>query len=558
MLSTLDASLRFDSRIYREVNKSIRLVLNNMKIEKKDHEVAFLEAGRSIDRKEVVAYWKDKGISEELKVFRPVVLRQEYPVFFYLSLVLSPNDPTVFMPSPFNYATKGSEGLVETIWLNPPSYSAKRQKSTPGGLLMNYTNPKNLTDRELSNWQEAGRVICHSLLNIGHSVRMKDEPQMGFQSLAHQQGQIVYIPNLKNLQENKNGISIQASRTVKSICTYDETYLGMASVLYVPLDFKDEFIDESASRNDTFAEAVAVFYSPVPNFWDSYLPSYLKGKKVNTSDYIRRQHWKDQRIEKLASKLGTKLSWLRNQIDHYNISKTMTTGNTIDLVKSFDRAFRDEGPAGFKVWASITHQLQTVLKYLTQETEDKSISLQEYITSLIRDRKSVVRDLRNRNMTEEETFRLVIITQNNDGKRYSYVDRLEILHELPTNIYVPLEDKIANFITQEPASNIKQYASKVTSVVFTLTDKYISIKYRQTTKPEAIKKLTGDLQGFKIYYSLLHGFPVPRKKSNHGIGIMLFNALTADMKINKRLYMSADGEKCWTEIWLPIKKKNHG
>ena len=122
MRSTLDSSLRFDSRIYRDVNKGINRILKKEKLRKRRNEKEFLSAGQDTPVRKVLKYWTERSSPEELKVFRPVVLRQDYPVFFYLSLVLSPNDPNVFIPSPYKIASEGPQGLAKTIWLNPLWY----------------------------------------------------------------------------------------------------------------------------------------------------------------------------------------------------------------------------------------------------------------------------------------------------------------------------------------------------------------------------------------------------------------------------------------------------
>jgi hypothetical protein len=223
----------------------------------------------------------------------------------------------------------------------------------------------------------------------------------------------------------------------------------------------------------------------------------------------------------------------------------------LNLYNSFNNKFRDSGPAAFKIWESINHGLNTITK-AEGEGDAPSCTLKEYLRLLLIGQNSVCRRLYNNGLIDTEDFRIQIKYPAQDMLEYSFKDREEIIINSSEKVTMPIEIKKANFISQEPWKNIKQYGTKINVILLTITEKFLSVQYYQETQEFALKKLIHEKDSFETYYGLQHGFPLPSSRDNHGIGILLFNVVTADMSISKKLYMSPDGSNCCSEVWLPI------
>lgn len=240
--------------------------------------------------------WIDKGVEYWNNVSgAPEFLRTwldagDAPVFCSVTIFTGGRRPTVHLPVPYD---------IFGDLTFPDSFHAFRHR-----IVFDVMAPHVETaaagleegDHERA-WLDFKRAFCHAILNTCDVTRVWDEPPEGLIAFAHglvreaeRDAVAVYVPDVRS-----DAVSPRPCEP-RSVGAEEETALGMASVLYVPLWHRDpshpfapvsvelpaspsrETSDRAAEGSDSerqrsFSRCCLALWSPIPHLWDHLLPS---------------------------------------------------------------------------------------------------------------------------------------------------------------------------------------------------------------------------------------------------------------------------------------------
>jgi hypothetical protein len=177
------------------------------------------------------------------------------PITGTLSLYLAGSAPTLYLPVPYRLDIPASKAL-RILW---------NAESECGAILADDRPDDELILRQFS----------HAVANIAYGVRVGDYPHYGWVARAHDTGQTIYIPDVRHAGVTSAVLDI-------------EPFLGMASVLYVPMRLpvtRNPYVRKSVT-----SPVVFMFWSPIPHRWDHLFEITARlwsTRAISASDYAR-------------------------------------------------------------------------------------------------------------------------------------------------------------------------------------------------------------------------------------------------------------------------------
>lgn len=487
---------------------------------------------------ETLAYWRKAGeCSALVRIFQPMLEAGAQPVFAAISLRVSSNDPTVVVPVPYLTPGRGAARIRDHFWINPEECGAAAFRPSR-------------QDTEC-----AIREVSHALTNISYSVRLDDEPKVGWLSRAHTEGTPLYFPNVSGLADerlNARGRKRLPQGYVHSAASREEPYLGMASVLYIPL------LDPDAKPQA--ARAVLMLWSPVPGRWDGCFKSTapaLGGSALEVRDLSSREmrrhiwdhfHW----LEYAAAKDDTTLHRAELQILNFmSVMLRWHDGQTENVRSAFSEFF---------------HGSSALLDHFKDAPYDHTTRVVDWIDELLHGGSGFQYLLRRRwqkaKISEDlDHLPIKLRLPNGQIKTFKLNETPEVGVLAPyvdKNAKILLADYTATYIGGEPVDNIAKYAEALEGITITLSEKFISLRFLERPILRHMQRLVGSDRSFRRYYAIRRGLaispPVSRsgRALGHGLGYWLFRVFAARTKVWRKLYVSADGKVCHTDLVVPL------
>lgn len=323
---------------------------------------------------ETLSWWQDKRLPTSLAFLKHAIEKGEQPVFCNISLYTLSSAPTLYIPVPYLRAKDGFNGFRETIWLNAPGWD-QASKSQQTRL------PEWMTSE--INWENAAREYSHAITNISYSVRVGDIPILGWLAQAHAGNCTIYIPDVRRLKERGG---------VKTVAVEEESYLGMASVLYIPLTHEKHLptytLDENELNDNEHAQAVLMLWSPLPHRWDSLLKA-TPNNAVNECSWCS---WKDD----VVAPLGSNLRWLGGIISKDKVDQHIEYRRLSHVIKAINSWALDcPATSGVKGYVnSLLHGLEHFFKHSPKDEQSlSSYGVRNWLNFLVKNVDGPVRRL---------------------------------------------------------------------------------------------------------------------------------------------------------------------
>lgn len=510
---SVQKKLEDDARLLTSVNKIVKKIINS-----KENNLGELIPPCKLSTEQVSGWWNynHNGLPKELHFLLKLVKDGTTPVFCNISLLIEPSAPTVYVPVFYPQEAMHSAQLLSSLLLSADD---------------------NLNTDSLSDFFIK---FSHALSNISYSVKINDVPIQGYLAEAHHSRKLMYIEDVTD---------IPPSEKVESVARYDERYLGMASVMYIPLEYNSELSPRKIGEQ-SYSRAVLMLWSPVPDFLDN---SILEQK---------------EHITKIFSE---KLSWLGNIIHTMDTAFHENATRHISFLRTLSTLSRHLHPIDAEAFNSIflsaTHNLHDIVKLILkgEEEEKRWVRIDEFIKKFILTEDGLNNFLTGLGYDENE---LILEFENKAGEEYTHSVKginsiINYLNSIVIMSRLRLSMKNAMTIATSPFDNMglvrntgeRKYMDKFVKCKVILSDYYLSVRFYQVPTGDALKRLTEGDEGFRRYYALRRGISVPANRpGSHGLGVSLFSPLSSFTKVSRKLYLPPNGNELFDEVSFPIKQ----
>lgn len=529
--AAIQASLEDDSLLQRRIAELCRTCFGRAPKEQKFQLPELFEGNaNAAGVEETIDHWAHRGRSSALwKLMQPVVTTGAQPVFAAVSLMVRSTDPTVLLPVPF-LCTRNVRDFRRYFWIN----ADKRDQET--------FRPSRA---ELAG---AVRDISHALSNISYSVRIDDEPSVGWLAAAHKSSNALYFPNVEEARPPVG--------ETYSAATREEPHLGMASLLYIPL--------LKPSRETGHSRAVLLLWSPVPRRWDRCFydctPDPAAPAAIKIGDF-------EQGV--LRNRICRHFHWLEHVIARDDSAQHRFELQIHNLVLKI-RSWQDRQNALVKdAVDELLHRVGPLLKYIVDEEHDDSTAVAKWFEDWLFGNSGFLNVLRSRWMKDKRisklnatSVRIKTLAGQQTFPCASAVSKDIIYESFPENIRVPFDSTVSAYIQVEAVDNISKYAEVLHSISIITSSRFVIVRLLESPKKRDLIRLQGSDSAFKRYYGIRRGLAVaPRGVEGQGaigqgIGFWLYRVFAAKTKVFRQFYISPEGNVCHTDLVLPLKRGN--
>lgn len=534
-LEAAEAALNDDSRLLCRVVSTIQAIFKNSP----DISAAIISKDNlAASPEEALDWWitKKNGLPRSLEFLNQAIREGMQPVLCSISLYVHSSAPTIYVPVPFSrIAINQIHGFCDSTWLNPPE------------------NLSHLTGTEQDDWERIASEFSHAVCNLAYTVRVDDEPLLGWLAKAHAKSMALYLPDVSQASEMDAGTLTTA--------VSDERFLGMASVMYIPLAWEDPLsLFSTKGRDAEYAQAVLLLWSPIPGRWNSLISA--ESRRI-----ARFAMSLSSELGHIKHKLSKALSWLGDLIAKDEHDQKKMDAQLLAFLYTLDRWSLDRSREVRQEFLSLMHGMEALLTFIREDSPSKPTPAQQWLHEIILSSRGLMRSLETfwkRSLREvpflidiwDTEKRIIRSFQSSLGTANASINRV------PCNAFIPFEGKIALRIGVEPVSNLKKYAIDVTAVSVFISSAYATLRLTETPDAAAQKRLLGNKAGFLRYFALRRGLAVPAKYENsgesYGIGLALFSLVATRARVYRKLYLSSDGEQCYVELSLPCERSRSG
>lgn len=482
-------------------------------------------------------YWEKNSGVALWDLIRPSVEAGAQPVFAAVSLMVRSTNPTVILPVPLRCA-RTVRDFAKNLWVNADEDGDAWLSLSGTGL------------------REAVRAVSHALTNISYSVRIDDDPTVGWLARAHVTSSAFYFPDVTKVDEASGGDVYSAARR-------EERHLAMASALYIPL--------LKPKARSGHSRAVLMLWSPVPHRWDgcfrSATPHPAMPHVVEVGDFRRK---------KLLRRICLHFHWLEHVIARDESSQhrsELQVLNFISLLANWRK--RQHGDVREAV-DELLHGSQLQFDHLSGSRPPGETSVAHWVYDLLFSGSGFLNALKHgwkdRSRTHKEAYGQLfnlpvnIKVEGNptlSSKWNELEDREDVfLPFIPQSARVPFDRDTARFIGTEAVDNIIKYASALHMISINLSRRFATIRFSERARQEDVGRLIGSDVSFSRYYAVRRGLAVmPRgltnvKETGYGLGFLLYHVLSSRTKIFRKFYLSPDGDHCHTDLVLPLDNKD--
>lgn len=489
---------------------------------------------------EALAYWGKRTGNEPspiIKILERVIGSGNQPVFAAVSLRTLSMGPTLFIPVPYLAARKGREDFVRSLWLN----------SDYGGV--------DKLPEEAVRFDDVVRTISHALVNISYSALIVDRPIMGWLARAHAESAAIYLPDVTKMHARD-------SARVVSVSPVEELFLGMASVLYLPLHDPKQ----AHGTDENIAPAVLMLWSPIPGRWNKIFTSTRF--PAGTVQDEAPEAFTVPEYDRIKTHLWGRLRWLVNVVFKDNSELHKAELELLSFMFAMESWSAQQGGSALVQFQSFFHGSLHLLRSLRDKPADRSrLAVRDWVDDLVRAPDGFVKRLMEEwgRRLPELSLQLELWTGTDRElmeaplgvRNEAYTTLLSAIAE--SNAAIEFDKATALYIASEPANNISKYAEDLTQIRIRLTRRYVTLSYIESPKQTSKERLLGSDSAFRTYYAGRRGIAVPpptnesgTKGYGSGLGLWLYRVFAARAKVFRKLYVSPDGKEWRTEIAVPL------
>lgn len=487
---------------------------------------------------ETLGYWRKRIASighatDIIRLLEPTISAGSRPIFAAVSFCTQSAGPTLFLPVPYESFLRGGDQFFTTSFLINSDQCKYIELADQVGLI-----------------EAAARSISHALVNLSYSARIDDTPVIGWLAESHKSRSALYLPDVSNLPD---------SRRVISVSTTEELFLGVASILFLPL------YDPTESKEP--APAVLVLWSPTPGRWRG---DVLQGLGLTRAPEDRGADEPKlfvlQEYPPLMDDLWGQFGWLGNVVakDESDVRRAELEVLSFLLAMEFWAAQQGvDFLKKFKHFFQGSYFLIEAIKNSYKKMPTRGMAARDWIREqLTACGHGFVHELLSHDRWERERRTLhgvpVLLEKWTGAGRFTAQFRVgdpeqaleAFLSNIPSEFSVPFADDVAMHIASEPANNIGKYAAELQEIQISLTTNFITLRYIEKPEPKHKERLFGTHDAFLSYYSTRRGLAPPRHsdESSSGLGLWLYRVFEAKMNVFWKLYVSPNGAWWHTDV----------
>ncbi len=541
-ISAASAQMAYERAILERAIKTVRTTAETSASVKR-----LFTANPACTAARVQEWWRRLGgIPRHLPFLDIAIQHDLQPVLCNISIAAWGTRGTVLVPVPMRIGDKQDfcDIIRKAIWVN---YPVEVNGESPERSILGINGEQSSFDSH-----EAIRLYSHALLNISQGVRLWDRPCLGYVAAAHQlpRGKVLYIPDVAKVPAKGATVNELGVRVVSS-AREEEQFLGLSSVLYIPIAF-----EAPLDSNDPNGEAYAVLmlWSPVPNRW-SHL--YEGNDAVIVQSDIA-----------LNEACITHFEWLQ---DHLMKDRADNETREVSLLSMIENLLLWAGGATrtrLDEFENRLHGLGVLFRYLTGNyTETKTPSDVDWLKFQFMDSDGLIKQLAFffKSRLGSLPLRLCVRNELVGGEEADIEKSGELKHieesnfwqYIPVNMALTVPDNVANGLATREAKNLKAYAAGLDRVDIDLSDQFLTLRLWERPNPQTLLDLTQCSNNYWRYFALRRGIPIARRESQRttgggiGIGLAMFSALARHARMYRTVYCSPAGDVIWSELALP-------
>ncbi|MEQ1853784.1 MAG: hypothetical protein HOP13_20775 [Alphaproteobacteria bacterium] len=463
-------------------------------------------------------YWRRRGaITPIVNLFEPLLIEGEQPVFASISLKTVSAGPTVYVPVPYGILDSGVETLRDSLWIN----AGQRRLEV------------NAIDLE-----SVLRTVSHAFTNISYSVRLDDGPRFGWLAFAHTENQAIYIPDVLAAGTHQPPEVISES-------TFEEPFLGMASVLYLPIDI--------GTQTSATAPAVLMLWSPVPKRWDGIFQTASQESQFAVADFDGAPR----------AALTKSMDWLEDVLERDQSEIDRTELESLSLIMALHDWVSRQDPTIQAAINEFFHSSTALLKELERDDADTSCSVREVARDLIKSPGGFIVRLEKKwdRTLGNKLINVAVLGLENENRDKSASiaaatrDDADLMDVIPAEARIGIDRKAAKLLARRPCHNIAAHAEDLLGVKVLVTDKFLTLRYQEAPKLDRKARIIGSQAAFHRYFAARRGLMVPQISEDNeggGLGLWLYRVVALRRNIFIRLYVSPSGENWHTDVVIPL------
>jgi hypothetical protein len=530
------ASLDEDALLQQRIADLCGQCFGGNRVSKKPYDgPQLLPINRSaVDAGTTSAYWDANGSSALWELMRPCVDAGGQPVFAAVSLMVRSTDPTVVVPVPLRSA-RSARGFSTSLWVNADDGDRAQFKPS------------------LTELREAVRAVSHALTNISYSVRIDDDPAVGWLARSHATSTAFYFPDVSSVDEAQGGDVYSAARR-------EERHLAMASVLYIPL--------LKPKARGGHSRAVLMLWSPVPHRWDDCFriatPNESAPNVIEVGDF---------REPSLRKRICVYFHWLEHVIARDESSQHRSELQVLNFILLLvNWQARQHGDVRAAV-DELLHRSKLQVEHLSGSRPPGTTSIGDWFYDILFSGNGFLNTLKQEwhrlgHRTYDELgslpVRIKVYGETKLRRAWNELEnRPDIFSDVvPASARVPFDRTTAEFIGTEAVDNIAKYASRLNSISINVSRRFATVRFTEIPRKGDIARLIGSDESFSRYYAVRRGLAVaPRGANNmdeigYGLGFLLYRVFAYRTKVFRKFYISPDGEHCHTDLVLPLDRKD--
>lgn len=476
-----------------------------------------------------LAWWKDalagRIVPKAVSFFAQIVERDGIPpVFCGLSLCIPGLAPSLRVLVPYEFARRGLDGFRDSVWLLAPDTQKCGQ----------------------TRWEPLARELSHAIANIPYSVRLRDRPLRGLLAEAHKHCQPLYIPDVRCAPR-------YGSATTAAV--EEEPFLGMASVLYLPIAGLD--LPKLAKLG---SQAVLMLWSPIPGHWDHLESRALRPGVCQVT-----------LAGLLPESLAPYFPWLHLLLLKENEKYTELGTQLVGILGGLERvvAASLDSKLLSQFHEKIAHGASSLVTAYIRPARGPCPRLHSWLTeqlssatgpvSIVRRAwgQSSRRSLRSLN---EAALTLTWRGRKSNANRTHFVGHLHdpesVLCHIPERLALEVREDIASGALRDAAANLSDDARELYAVDLEISRRYCGISFRFEPTKLARQRLYGSRPGFERYFATRRGLVVPPAgPDSFGIGLALNTRLAAGLGLYRRLYVSPNGTVWRVDLAVPLREQ---
>lgn len=477
----------------------------------------------------VHTWWEKRdGLPPALEFLQIAMQAHHAPLLGSVSMCLSGPEPTLYVPVPWTAASVANlQEARACLW---------------------YNAPKRLVTVQTIDWATSLRSIAHAIANLSYAVRLGDSPARGWLAYAHECGRLIYLPDTQAIE----GTTEVSGQLVHSVGTDEERYMGMASVIYMPLSSRD--IPEAEVLGRPYSSVVLMVWSPIPHLWDESLDSTHVVQDVVMH-------------KKYVAPLNGRFRLLGHDVVRRAAEAARAETDVLSTVTTLQARIKDGPPGLWPAWRRTMHDLQGLLDLEFVREAPSSVLASEWLADFFKGPNGACQTLASAFPDFlEVTLRAADLRTGRQATEHAahIAEWSDLLLPMIERATLPFDVAAARLLCAEPVKNITDHCVSIDDLKIDVSQNYITIVLATTLKDESERQLfsrTGSRDStadavFRRYYGSRRGLPLWHSAAEHpedlSLGMFLHGHVSRRFGVFHRLYVSPDASSSRVIIGMPF------